>query len=128
MELIHTFEFAAAHQLPKVPPGHKCGRMHGHTYTVELHLSGTLDLEMGWVVDFAAVKDAWAPLHDQLDHRSLNDVLPNPTAENLAIWIAGKLGTQLQAELDKVVVWETPHSAAAITRPKQQPGQESLYD
>lgn len=125
MELIHTFEFAAAHQLPYVPEGHKCGRMHGHTYRVELVLEGPVNPMMGWVEDFAGIKTEWLAIHEALDHRTLNDVLPNPTAELLAVWIADHVDLPL---LTRVVVWETPHSAAAYDVVQQVPGQERLYD
>lgn len=115
MELIHTFEFSAAHQLPKVPEGHKCGRMHGHTYKVEIYLRGVVNPDDGWLVDFGDVKNVWQRrVHSMVDHRTLNDLegLENPTAETLAPWIYTRLKPPLP-DLYRVVVWETPHSAAA---------------
>jgi len=87
------FDFDAAHWLPHVCEGHKCGRMHGHTYVVELRLRGVPDKRMGWFVDYAEIAAAWAPLNDQLDHRLLNEIegLDNPTTEVLVTWIASKL-------------------------------------
>lgn len=83
-----SFDFDAAHFLPNVPDGHKCKRMHGHTYRVEVVLEGEAD-ERGMVVDYAEISTAWSFVHDVLDHRLLNDVpgLSNPTTENLAPWI-----------------------------------------
>jgi 6-pyruvoyltetrahydropterin/6-carboxytetrahydropterin synthase len=83
-----TFDFDAAHHLPNVPDGHKCKRMHGHTYRVELMVSGKPD-ERGMVCDYAEIAAAWASLHDLLDHRTLNDVpgLENPTTEILTPFI-----------------------------------------
>lgn len=87
------FDFDAAHLLPHVCEGHKCGRLHGHTYIVELRLRGVPDARTGWFVDYAEIAAAWAPLNDTLDHRYLNEVpgLENPTTEMLVAWIADKL-------------------------------------
>jgi 6-pyruvoyltetrahydropterin/6-carboxytetrahydropterin synthase len=83
-----TFDFDAAHFLPHVADGHKCKRMHGHTYRVEVLAEGEPD-ERGMVVDYAELAAAWAPIHDIIDHRTLNDVpgLENPTTEILAPWM-----------------------------------------
>ena len=107
MEIFKEFTFEAAHRLPCVPEGHKCGRLHGHSYRVQVHVEGPVDEAAGWVMDFAAVKAAFAPLHDQLDHRYLNDVggLGNPTSENVARWIWGHLAASLP--LSAVTVRET---------------------
>jgi 6-pyruvoyltetrahydropterin/6-carboxytetrahydropterin synthase len=89
MEIFREFTFEAAHRLTRVPAGHKCARLHGHSYRVEIHVEGPVDEAAGWVVDFGDIKDAFAPLLDRLDHRYLNEVdgLGNPTSENLARWI-----------------------------------------
>lgn len=87
------FDFDAAHFLPNVCDGHKCGRLHGHTYVVELRLRGDVDPHMGWFVDYAEIAAAWKPLNDALDHRLLNEIpgLENPTTEVLVPWIADKM-------------------------------------
>lgn len=87
-----TFDFDAAHFLPKVAEGHKCARLHGHTYRVEIRVAGELDAR-GMVCDYAEIAVAWAPIHDVLDHRCLNEVpgLENPTTEVLAPWILERL-------------------------------------
>lgn len=92
MRIWKDFTFEAAHWLPNVPAGHKCGRLHGHSYRVRVEIEGEPD-ESGMVLDFAEVKRAWKRLDDALDHRCLNDLdgLENPTSENLAEWIAGVL-------------------------------------
>lgn len=116
MELRKEFTFDAAHRLPRVPSGHKCGRMHGHTYRIVLVLTGRRDPDMGWVRDFADVKDAFARVNDQwLDHRTLNDIpgLDNPTAENLCWYLYDAL-TPALPQLARVEVWETPTSMAAL--------------
>jgi 6-pyruvoyltetrahydropterin/6-carboxytetrahydropterin synthase len=107
MEIFREFTFDAAHRLPNVPEGHKCSRLHGHTYRVEIHVSGPVDEHTGWVVDFGDIKAAFKPLMDQLDHYYLNEVegLKNPTSENLAHWIWQGLSAALP--LSKIVVRET---------------------
>ena len=108
MHIFKLFHLEAAHRLPNVPPGHKCARLHGHSFRVEIHVAGEPDPHQGWVMDFADVKAAFAPLYDQLDHHYLNDIegLENPTSENLARWIFRRLEPRLPG-LDKVVVHET---------------------
>ena len=83
------FTFEAAHLLPNVPEGHKCGRLHGHSYRVRICVSGEPGAETGWIMDYADIKAEMAPLIDQLDHRYLNDIegLENPTTEAVAVWI-----------------------------------------
>ena len=113
MEIFKTFTLESAHRLPNVPPGHKCARLHGHSFRVEIHVSGPVDPHLGWVMDFADVKAAFEPLFQQLDHHYLNDVpgLENPTSENLARWIWQELKTSLPL-LECVVVHETGTSGA----------------
>ncbi|OLC25260.1 MAG: 6-carboxytetrahydropterin synthase QueD [Thaumarchaeota archaeon 13_1_40CM_4_48_7] len=108
MEIFKEFTFEAAHLLPNVPVDHKCRRLHGHSFYVEVHLRGSVDAVSGWIMDFADIKKAFQPIHDQLDHRYLNDIegLSNPTSENLARWIWHQLQERLPS-LFKVVVRET---------------------
>ena len=89
MELYKEFTFEAAHRLPNVPEGHKCARLHGHSFRVRVTVRGPVGAESGWVMDFAELKEAWRPLDERLDHRYLNEIegLENPTSENLARWI-----------------------------------------
>jgi 6-pyruvoyltetrahydropterin/6-carboxytetrahydropterin synthase len=107
MDVFREFTFEAAHRLPRLPPEHKCARLHGHSYRVEIHVRGPIHPDTGWVVDFADIKKAFAPLHDQLDHRYLNEIegLENPTSENVAQWIWERLCLLLP--LARVVVRET---------------------
>ncbi len=107
MELFRSFTFEAAHHLPNVPAGHKCRRLHGHSYQVEIHVVGDVDPETGMVIDFAVIADAFEPLRARLDHYYLNEVegLQNPTSENLAAWIWDRLSGPLP--LAGVVVRET---------------------
>src|SRR5947208_14815945 len=84
VSLWKEFRFEAAHRLPNMPPGHKCARLHGHSFHLEVHLWGAVDPTTGMLVDYADIKAAFKPLEDQLDHRYLNEVdgLENPTSEN----------------------------------------------
>ena len=105
---MNEFRFEAAHRLPQVPPGHKCERLHGHSFKIELSIAGPVDPKTGWFIDFGVVNDAWKPLHDKLDHNYLNEVegLENPTSENLAKWIWDHLKDALPS-LVRVTVFET---------------------
>jgi 6-pyruvoyltetrahydropterin/6-carboxytetrahydropterin synthase len=107
-EIFREFTFEAAHRLPNVHEGHKCARLHGHSYRVEVHVSGPVGSETGWVQDFGDLKVAFKPLEEQLDHHYLNDVdgLENPTSEVLAKWIWDKLIADLPS-LCEVRVRET---------------------
>ncbi len=113
MEIFKVFTLECAHRLPNVPEGHKCARVHGHSFRVEIHVSGPVDARLGWVMDFADLKVAFEPLFQQLDHRYLNDVvgLENPTSENLARWIWERLKPVVPL-LSAVVVHETCTSGA----------------
>jgi len=108
MNIFKIFTLEAAHRLPNVPEGHKCSRLHGHSFRVELHLDGPVDPLSGWVMDFSEVKSIFKPLYEQLDHHYLNDIegLENPTSENLAIWIWNQT-KPLMPLLSEVVVHET---------------------
>ena len=115
MEIFKTFTLESAHRLPGVPEGHKCARVHGHSFRVELHVSGPVDPHLGWVMDFAEIKQAFEPLFQRLDHRYLNDVpgLDNPTSEQLARYIWQELKPALPL-LSRVVVHETCTSGASF--------------
>lgn len=118
MEIFKRFTLEAAHRLPNVPDGHKCARLHGHSFQVELRVEGEPGTESGWVMDFAALKVAFAPIHEQLDHRYLNDIegLENPTSERLAAWIWERLKQGVPL-LDEVVVHETCTSGCRYRGP-----------
>ncbi len=108
MELRKTFQFEAAHLLPKLPEAHKCRRLHGHSFKVEVVVAGDCDPELGWVMDYAEISKAFKPLWEQLDHRYLNEVsgLENPTSEMIAVWIWNHLKPSLPL-LTEIVVAET---------------------
>jgi 6-pyruvoyltetrahydropterin/6-carboxytetrahydropterin synthase len=108
MEIFKEFSFEAAHRLPNVPEGHKCGRLHGHSFRVEVHVSGPVGDREGWVMDFAEIKAKFAPIEKQLDHYYLNDIegLENPTTEVLARWIWKRLKPEVPG-LSRLVIRET---------------------
>ncbi len=102
------YRFEAAHRLPRVAEGHKCARIHGHSYKVEIEVEGPVDPDTGWLIDFGVIDDAWAPLFARFDHHNLNEVpgLENSTCENIAIYVWRELRPQIKA-LSAVTVWET---------------------
>ena len=116
MDIFKVFQIEAAHRLPNVPAGHKCARLHGHSFRIEIHVSGTPDAKTGWVMDFADIKTAFAPIFAVIDHHCLNDVpgLENPTSEQLAQWIWRRLKPAL-SPLSKVIVHETCSSGCVYT-------------
>ncbi|HOA62155.1 MAG: 6-carboxytetrahydropterin synthase QueD [Verrucomicrobia bacterium] len=108
VELRKTFQFEAAHLLPRLPESHKCRRLHGHSFRAEIAVAGECDPDLGWLIDYAEITKRFKPLFEQLDHRYLNEVpgLDNPTSENIARWIWDRLKPRLP-ELTEVVVAET---------------------
>lgn len=108
MDIFKDFTLEAAHRLPNVPAGHKCARLHGHSFRVRLEVSGEPGAETGWIMDFGDIKAAFQPLYEQLDHHYLNDIpgLENPTSERLAMWIWDRLRPALP-QLSAVTVHET---------------------
>lgn len=116
MDIYVSMSFDAAHRLPKVPEGHKCSNLHGHTFVVEIHVSGDVAEDTGWVIDFGDIKAVAKPLINKLDHHYLNDIrgLENPTSENIAKWIWDRLKPELP-NLSKIMVKESPTSAAIYT-------------
>ena len=111
VRLSHDFTLEAAHSLPRLPEGHKCRRVHGHTFKIEVQVEGEVDPQSGWLMDYADLEKKFAPLHQALDHRLLNEVegLDNPSSENLAAWIWKKLKPSLP-QLVEIVVHETDHA------------------
>ncbi len=108
IELRKTFQFEAAHLLPRLPETHKCRRLHGHSFQAEIVVAGECDDRLGWLIDYADITQAFKPLWEQLDHRYLNEVpgLENPTSENIARWIWDRLKPGLPG-LTEVQVAET---------------------
>jgi 6-pyruvoyltetrahydropterin/6-carboxytetrahydropterin synthase len=111
MEIYKEYTFEAAHLLPNVPPGHKCRRLHGHSFHLAVHVSGPVGKTTGWVMDFADISAAVNPLIARLDHYYLNEIpgLENPTSENIARWIWQQLKPTLPL-LNKIIIRETCNS------------------
>jgi len=116
MELVKDFRFEAAHFLPNVPAGHKCRRIHGHSFRGEVAVRGPLDPHLGWVMDFAELKTVVDPIVGRLDHYLLNEIegLENPTSEVLAVWIWNQLAAKLPL-LVRVTIEETCTSRCHYT-------------
>jgi 6-pyruvoyltetrahydropterin/6-carboxytetrahydropterin synthase len=117
MEISREYGFEAAHRLPNVPDGHKCARLHGHSFRVTVHVDGPVGTTSGWVMDFADLDAVAAPVVAELDHRYLNEIggLDNPTSEHLAEWLWARLEPGL-ATLSQITVRETCTSAATLRR------------
>ncbi|MEK6535898.1 MAG: 6-carboxytetrahydropterin synthase QueD [Actinomycetota bacterium] len=118
MRIFKSFQIEAAHYLPNVSDDHKCKRLHGHSFRVEIHVSGDVGEQSGWVTDFAEISRVFRPVFEALDHRCLNEVegLENPTSENLAAWIWRRIEAELPG-LAKIVVLETPSSGCQYAGP-----------
>lgn len=108
IELRKTFQFEAAHLLPNLPKTHKCRRLHGHSFKVDIVVAGECEKKLGWLMDYAEISALFKPILEQLDHRYLNEIpgLENPTSENIAVWIWDKLKPKLPM-LVEVAVAET---------------------
>lgn len=108
VELVKDFRFEAAHYLPNVPEGHKCRRMHGHSFRGEIAVRGNVDPRIGWLIDYADLKRLIDPVVARLDHYVLNEVegLENPTSERVAVWVWERLAPQLP-QLHRITIEET---------------------
>ena len=108
MILQRDYGFEAAHFLPRVPAGHPCARVHGHSYSVSISIEGQVNATTGWIMDFADIDAHVAPLMNQLDHRLLNEIdgLANPTSELLAAWLWMRLRERIP-QLTSVEISET---------------------
>lgn len=113
ISLTKTIDFEAAHWLPTFPEGHKCRRLHGHSFKVDIVIEGEVDPSKGFLQDFGEIKQVTEPVRRQLDHYCLNDIegLENPTAEMLAKWVYDRLKPDLPL-LAAVRVRETCTSSA----------------
>ena len=118
MEIYKDFTFEAAHLLPNVPAGHKCARLHGHSFMVRVVVAGDIGQDSGWIMDFTDIKTAFKPIEQELDHYYLNDIkgLENPTSEILAQWIWIRLKMSLPL-LSRIEIKETCTSGCIYTGP-----------
>ncbi|MEO8351291.1 MAG: 6-carboxytetrahydropterin synthase QueD [Chthoniobacteraceae bacterium] len=109
VRLTKDFTFEAAQTLPSAPEGHKCRKMHGHSFKIEVSVEGETNPETGWFYDHAVIGGTMKPIIESLDHSYLNDIdgLENPTIENMAAWFWQKLSPQLPG-LAEIVIHETP--------------------
>lgn len=107
--LVKDYRFEAAQTLPNLPGDHKCKKMHGHSFKIEIAVEGEVNPEIGWVYDHAEISKAMNPLLDMLDHSYLNEIegLENPTIEIMAAWFWTRLAPQLPG-LAEIVIHETP--------------------
>ena len=110
-ELVKIFRFDAAHSLPNAPEGHKCRQLHGHAYRIDIHVTGVVDPERGWIMDFGDLKKVVRPIIDSLDHKNLGEIpgLENPTSETLAKYIWDRIAPNLP-NLSAITIWETDTS------------------
>jgi 6-pyruvoyltetrahydropterin/6-carboxytetrahydropterin synthase len=118
VELTRIFHFEAAHRLPNLPPEHKCHRLHGHGYEVEVAVAGEVDPSQGWYVDYNDIKRVVRPLVEQLDHVYLNEIqgLENPTSENVAAWLWQRVVPELPG-LAWIRISETRRSGCVFRGP-----------
>ena len=123
LEIFKEFKFEAAHRLDHLPEGHKCRRLHGHSYRLRVHVRGTINPTLGWVVDFDDINRVCKPLVDQLDHSFLNDIegMGISTSEGLCIWFWRRLRPILPG-LARIELWETATSGASYSGEDEPPG------
>ena len=114
-ELSKKYRIEAAHRLPSVNANHKCARLHGHSFRITLRISGDIDPNLGWIVDFGEIDEAWRPIHDTIDHRYLNEIpgLENPTSEILGRWIFDRVRLP-RGRLVSVTIAETCTAACTV--------------
>ncbi|GAC1413719.1 MAG: 6-carboxytetrahydropterin synthase QueD [Candidatus Velthaea sp.] len=117
VQIRKQFKFEAAHVLPHHTG--KCSRLHGHSYRLDVTLEGDLQPEgpgRGMIVDFDVLSHGVKTgVIEELDHRSLNEVIPNPTCENIVRWIWHRLAPEFP-QLAELVLWETATSSALLRR------------
>jgi len=107
MLITKKFTFDSAHKLLNYEG--KCKHLHGHTYTLNVTVKGEVEKNSGMIIDFGDIKKIVKKnALDTLDHNYLNDIIEQPTAENIAVWIWNHLNKDLN--LFKIELWETPDS------------------
>jgi 6-pyruvoyltetrahydropterin/6-carboxytetrahydropterin synthase len=120
MTIFREFRFEAAHRLPDAPPGHKCRRLHGHSYRLVVHVEGPIEPATGWVMDFSELRAVVDPVIGQLDHQYLNEIdgLSQPTAEVITVWIWNRLKPVLPG-LKRLELHETAKAGCIYDGPGQ---------
>lgn len=116
MRIFVEDSFDAAHWLPNVPEAHKCHHMHGHTYRVRIEVGGPVDPTLGWIIDYTRVKAIWEAVKNMVDHKVVNDVVPNSTCENLAEWIWKALYAAGLNGLERLEVRETANCGVVLEK------------
>ena len=108
LTLAKTFHFEAAHWLPTFPEGHKCRRLHGHSFRFDVNVTGDVDPAKGYLIDYGDIKRIVGPIVTQLDHYLLNEIpgLDNPTSEMIAVWLFDRIRPELPL-LSSITVYET---------------------
>ncbi|MEM9398865.1 MAG: 6-carboxytetrahydropterin synthase QueD [Verrucomicrobiota bacterium] len=114
--LTREFIFDAAQALTVFPEGHKCRQLHGHTFRVQISVTGEIDQKTGMLYDHAIIAQKVRPIIELIDHRYLNEIegLENPTLENLSFWFWERLKNELP-DLSEIVVYETPTAWCRFT-------------
>ena len=117
MLLSKEFVFDAAHNL--INYHGKCERLHGHTYRLKIILEGQPDSE-GMIMDFCELSEiVKGKIISRLDHSYINEIISQPSAENIALWIWGEIEELVKREncsLYEIDVWETATSCAVLRR------------
>ncbi|MBQ7216902.1 MAG: 6-carboxytetrahydropterin synthase QueD [Synergistaceae bacterium] len=117
MLISKDFKFDAAHNL--VHYHGKCEKLHGHTYRLRVVLEGQPDSE-GMIIDFIELKQIVKDrVISRLDHAYINDIIPQPSAENIALWVWQEIEEGVRrdnCELYEVHVWETETSCVTVGR------------
>lgn len=108
VRLAKTFRFEAAHDLPTFPDGHKCRRLHGHSFRFDVIVAGDVDPQRGYLIDYGDIKRVVDPIVRRLDHYYLNEIpgLENSTSENLSHWLWEQIKPHLPL-LARIIVYET---------------------
>lgn len=114
MRVLIEDSFDAAHWLPNVPVGHKCHNMHGHTYRIRIEVGGRIDPLLGWIEDYSIIKARWEAVKLLIDHKIINDVVPNSTCENLAEWIWKALHSVGIDNLERLQLMETANCGVVM--------------
>lgn len=114
MRVIIEDSFDSAHWLPNVPKEHKCSKIHGHTYRIRIEVGGKIDPHLGWIEDYSIIKARWEAVKLALDHKTINDVVPNSTCENLAEWIWKALHAAGIDELERLQLMETANCGVVL--------------
>jgi 6-pyruvoyltetrahydropterin/6-carboxytetrahydropterin synthase len=117
MQLTTKFKFCSAHFLPRYDGA--CRNLHGHDFWCKLYVAGNYNDETGMICDFKILKNIINNnVVSKLDHKNLNDIFENPTAENIVVWIFDALYQDLDAielAIAKIELWESDNSSVVFS-------------